>query len=81
MCGGFVWEWCDHAIYAGVAENGKAKYLYGGDSGEWPHDGNFCVDGLVYGYPRLSSIYSRSTVCVVAMCCPPVSPQILFERT
>ena len=48
LCGGFVWEWCDHAIYAGVAENGKAKYLYGGDSGEWPHDGNFCVDGLVY---------------------------------
>lgn len=26
----------------------KAKYLYGGDHGEWPHDGNFCVDGLVY---------------------------------
>ena len=48
MCGGFVWEWCDHAIYAGVAENGKAKYLYGGDSGEYPHDGNFCVDGLVF---------------------------------
>ena len=48
MSGGFVWEWCDHAIYAGIAENGKAKYLYGGDSGEWPHDGNFCVDGLVY---------------------------------
>ena len=48
MCGGFVWEWCDHAIYAGVAENGKTKYLYGGDSGEYPHDGNFCVDGLVY---------------------------------
>ena len=48
MCGGFVWEWCDHAIYAGAAENGKAKYLYGGDSGEYPHDGNFCVDGLVF---------------------------------
>ncbi len=48
MSGGFVWEWCDHAIYAGEAENGKSKYLYGGDSGEYPHDGNFCVDGLVY---------------------------------
>ena len=48
MSGGFVWEWCDHAVYGGQAENGKAKYLYGGDSGEWPHDGNFCVDGLVY---------------------------------
>ena len=22
MCGGFVWEWCDHAVYAGIAENG-----------------------------------------------------------
>ncbi len=48
MSGGFVWEWCDHALYAGEAENGKSKYLYGGDSGEYPHDGNFCVDGLVY---------------------------------
>ena len=48
MCGAFVWEWCDHAVYAGEAENGKAKYLYGGDHGEYPHDGNFCVDGLVY---------------------------------
>lgn len=48
MCGGFVWEWCDHAAYVGNAENGKAKYLYGGDHGEKLHDGNFCVDGLVY---------------------------------
>ncbi|MBQ8683394.1 MAG: DUF4981 domain-containing protein [Clostridia bacterium] len=47
-CGGFVWEWCDHAMHGGIAENGKAKWLYGGDSGENPHDGNFCVDGLVY---------------------------------
>ena len=22
MCGGFVWEWCDHAIYKGIAEYG-----------------------------------------------------------
>ena len=48
MCGGFVWEWCDHAIYVGKAENGKDKYLYGGDFGEVIHDGNFCMDGLVY---------------------------------
>lgn len=48
MSGGFVWEWCDHAVYAGKTEDGKAKYLYGGDHNENPHDGNFCVDGLVY---------------------------------
>ena len=48
MCGGFVWEWCDHAIAHGLAENGKTKYYYGGDHGETIHDGNFCMDGLVY---------------------------------
>lgn len=47
LCGGFVWEWCDHAI--AIMEEGEIKgYLYGGDHGEFPHDGNFCVDGLVY---------------------------------
>ena len=48
LCGGFVWEWCDHAIYKGNAENGKPIYFYGGDHGEEIHDGNFCMDGLVY---------------------------------
>lgn len=53
VMGGFVWEWCDHAIYKGEGktENGErsvAKYFYGGDHGETIHDGNFCMDGLVY---------------------------------
>lgn len=41
MCGGFIWEWCDHAVKT------EAGFLYGGDFGEELHDGNFCVDGLV----------------------------------
>lgn len=48
FCGGFVWEWCDHAIYKGKTIEGKNIYYYGGDHGEYPHDGNFCMDGLVY---------------------------------
>ena len=48
LCGGFVWEWCDHAIAYRETENGKVVYRYGGDHGETIHDGNFCVDGLVY---------------------------------
>ncbi|MCQ2492901.1 MAG: beta-galactosidase, partial [Lachnospiraceae bacterium] len=48
MCGGFVWEWCDHAIFKGYADNGKPIYYYGGDHGETLHDNNFCMDGLVY---------------------------------
>ncbi len=45
--GAFVWEWCDHAFYAGDADNGMPKFYYGGDSGEQPNSDNFCVDGLV----------------------------------
>ncbi|MDR0426734.1 MAG: hypothetical protein LBH24_06175 [Clostridiales bacterium] len=40
--GGFVWEWKDHGVLYG-----EGGYKYGGDFGERPHDGNFCIDGLV----------------------------------
>ena len=48
LAGGFIWEWCDHAIDRGTNAAGKREYAYGGDSGEYPHSGNFCMDGLVY---------------------------------
>ena len=48
MCGGFVWEWCDHAIAHRKTESGKTIYYYGGDHDEELHDGNFCMDGLVF---------------------------------
>ncbi len=47
LIGGCIWEWCDHAA-AKKLPDGRTKYLYGGDSGEFPHDGNFCCDGLVF---------------------------------
>lgn len=47
MCGGFVWEWCDHAVDHGKAADGRTMYFYGGDHGESVHDSNFCMDGLV----------------------------------
>lgn len=43
LMGGCVWEMTDHAV---LHEDGS--YTYGGDHGEWEHDGNFCVDGLFY---------------------------------
>ena len=46
--GGFVWEWCDHGVWMGQTDDGQDKFYYGGDWGEFPHDGNFCMDGLVY---------------------------------
>ena len=47
FCGGFVWEWCDHGFPIKTAD-GKICCGYGGDFGERHHDGNFCMDGLVY---------------------------------
>lgn len=47
LIGGCVWEWCDHAAIKELPD-GKVGYLYGGDSGEFPHDGNWCCDGLVF---------------------------------
>lgn len=44
--GGCVWEFIDHSVSIDV--NGKKGYTYGGDFGDHPNDGNFCVDGLVY---------------------------------
>ncbi|MEW9053278.1 MAG: glycoside hydrolase family 2 TIM barrel-domain containing protein [Neobacillus sp.] len=45
--GGFIWEWCDHGIER-FNENGDIIYLYGGDYGDFPTNGNFCIDGLVF---------------------------------
>ena len=45
--GGFVWEWCDHGIQVGQ-HHGDPIFRYGGDFGEKLHDGNFCVDGIVF---------------------------------
>lgn len=46
LMGGCIWEWADHAVLN--PEGAKYRYTYGGDHGEFIHDGNFCVDGLVY---------------------------------
>ena len=43
LMGGCVWEMVDHAVL-----HPDGRYTYGGDHGEWAHDGNFCVDGLFY---------------------------------
>ena len=47
LIGGCIWEWCDHAVEKKLPD-GRVGYLYGGDSGEFPHDRNFCCDGLVF---------------------------------
>lgn len=45
--GGFIWDWVDQGLLK-TAAGGKAYYAYGGDYGEEFHDGNFCLNGLIF---------------------------------
>ena len=44
--GGFIWEWCDHAMYR-KDRAGTSYFGYGGDFGEKHHLHNVCMDGVV----------------------------------
>lgn len=44
--GGFIWEWFDHGVKT-IDEDGNIYYRYGGDFGDDPTNGNFCIDGLI----------------------------------
>ena len=48
LMGGCVWEFIDHSVATGDDRYANPKFIYGGYFGNTPHDGNFCVDGLVY---------------------------------
>lgn len=53
--GGCVWEFIDHSVALRDERTGRMnRFTYGGDFGDVPHDGNFCVDGLVYPDRRVS---------------------------
>jgi beta-galactosidase len=45
--GGFIWEWWDHGLEQRMPD-GTTRWAYGGDFGEPVHDGNFCIDGVVF---------------------------------
>jgi beta-galactosidase len=45
--GGFVWEWRDHGLDQRLPD-GTLRHAYGGDFGDEPNDGTFCVDGITF---------------------------------
>jgi beta-galactosidase len=44
--GGFIWDWADQALVR-HADDGHEVLGYGGDFGDQPNDGAFCLNGLV----------------------------------
>ena len=47
LLGGCVWEWVDHGLRRRT-QTGEEWFAYGGDFGDYPNDGNFCQDGLMF---------------------------------
>ena len=44
--GGFIWDWVDQGLRK-KTDDGEEFWAYGGDYGDEPNDGNFCLNGLV----------------------------------
>ncbi len=46
LIGGCIWDWVDQGLRAKEYTH-EGDFLYGGDFGDRPNDGNFCINGLV----------------------------------
>jgi len=46
LMGGFIWDWIDQGLLK-TDENGVKYWAYGGDYGDTPNDGNFCINGII----------------------------------
>ncbi|HED65935.1 MAG TPA: DUF4981 domain-containing protein [Planctomycetes bacterium] len=46
LLGGCIWDWVDQGLRRRNPD-GSEDFLYGGDFGDVPNDGSFCINGLV----------------------------------
>lgn len=47
ICGGAIWDWVDQSIYH-YTKNGICYEAYGGDFGDYPNDGQFVMNGIIF---------------------------------
>ena len=46
--GGAIWDWIDQSMY-NYTKDGKRYLAYGGDFGDTPNDGQFVMNGVIFG--------------------------------
>lgn len=46
--GGFIWDWADQGLHKTDPVTGRHFWAYGGDFDCERHDGQFCINGLVF---------------------------------
>ena len=48
FCGGAIWDWIDQSLY-NYTKDGQRYLAYGGDFGDTPNDGQFVMNGIIFG--------------------------------
>ena len=48
FCGAAIWDWVDQSLYNYDKTTGEKYLAYGGDFGEKPNDGMFCMNGILF---------------------------------
>lgn len=72
--GGAIWDWIDQSLYNYDADTGNRYLAFGGDFGDTPSDGQFVMNGIVFGdmspkpqYFEVKKVYQNASVKPVDM--------------
>lgn len=72
FCGGAIWDWVDQSMYNYDPKTGTRYLAYGGDFGDTPNDGQFVMNGIVFGdlepkpqYYEVKKVYQNIDVKAV----------------
>lgn len=72
--GGAIWDWVDQSLYNYDAKTGERYLAFGGDFGDRPTDGQFVMNGIVFGdltpkpqYAEVKKVYQNIAITPVDM--------------
>ena len=68
LCGGAIWDWIDQSLY-NYTDKGERYFAYGGDFGDFPNDGQFVMNGIIFAdrtpkpqYYEVKKVYQNVAV-------------------
>ncbi|CDC54938.1 glycoside hydrolase family 2 TIM barrel [Phocaeicola coprophilus CAG:333] len=74
FCGAAIWDWVDQALYTYDPKTGDRYLAYGGDFGDKPNSGMFCMNGILFPghrpkpqYYEVKKVYQNVGVKAVDM--------------
>lgn len=85
ICGGAIWDWVDQAL-TNYTPDGKPYAAYGGDFGDFPNDGQFVMNGIIFAdrtakpqYYEVQKVYQNIKVKKLSFDTFQISNKSYFE--